>query len=570
MPRSTSARGAALLLAASALAGCAGAGRATAQTAPGGPCAFTEIDPARWGGQELRNPPVVRLDDGGADTLNVRYTDPATTRIAGCPVKLRTYNGQLVGPTLRVRPGATMNILLNNQLPRESPDEVAGQVLQEAQQAFIDTRPHSFNTTNLHTHGLHVSPVGNSDNVLLAIPPQSSLPYEIKVPAGHTRGTYWYHAHAHGSTAIQVGSGMAGALIVDDDPAAIPASLRAANEREKVMLFATILYDTAGQVDTISAFFPDDTLTEKLCQKGNSGCTWENSRRRTTINGQIVPVIRMRPGEVQRWRMIDGAFRESLRIRLDEHTLHEIATDGIYTGRIDSWGPGQTVELQPGYRVDVLVQAGSEPGRYALYDDTSSAPRSIRGAPEDQEVLAWVEIAGEPLAMTLPTPAEMAPLNPFPGLVLEDSADGSQFAVFNIRGAASKTDPRAYFQINWAAFNPTRVRYLRLGTTDQWTLQAVNNPHVFHIHVNPFQVRRVGPQGQLQWVWKDTQFIPASSTKLSEQVIVYSRYTDYIGQYVLHCHILDHEDLGMMEVVEIVGEDAVVPAAMPTSGHAGH
>ena len=95
-----------------------------------------------------------------------------------------------------------MNIILADQLPLESPDSVAAQVAQEAAAAFIDTEPHSFNTTNLHTHGMHVSPVGNSDNVLLAIPPQSTQPYEIKVPATHTRGTYWYHAHTHGSTRL--------------------------------------------------------------------------------------------------------------------------------------------------------------------------------------------------------------------------------------------------------------------------------------------------------------------------------------------------------------------------------
>lgn len=584
-----------LLLLAVTLAGLGEAGHAAAQqprprpglSAPGGPCAFTEIDLERWGMKELLNPPEVRLEDGRPFTLNVRLTNRDSTSIAGCGVTLRTYNGQLVGPTLRVRPGQTMSILLNNQLPAESPDEAAGQVTQEDTAAFIDTPPHSFNTTNLHTHGLHVSPVGNSDNVLLAIPPQSSFPYEIRVPANHTRGTYWYHAHAHGSTAIQVGSGMAGALIVDDDPATLPAKLQAANAREKVMLFSTILYDTAGRVDNIGAFFPDDTVTRRLCREGNPECTWQHSHRRVTINGQIVPIIHMRPGEVQRWRLIDGAFRETLRLRLEGHSLHEIATDGIYTGRIDTYGPGQTLELQPGYRSDVLVKAGS-PGRYALLDDTSPAGLSIRQVAEDREVLAYVEVGGTPDSMHLPTPAEMGRLAPFPGVMLRDSADGSQFAVFNIRPSARPDrDDRIYFQINWASFDPARVRYLHLGATDQWTLQAVGSPHVFHIHVNPFQVQRVGPDGNPQWVWKDTQFVPPDSVgwvrrdsinrtlpdtarkfPLDTTVTVFSRYSDYIGQFVLHCHILDHEDLGMMEVVEIVGEDGVITG--PASAHGGH
>jgi FtsP/CotA-like multicopper oxidase with cupredoxin domain len=561
MPHPTRRPLGALALASALLSGCA-ALPAGAQPAPGGPCAYKEINADRWGKQDFRNPPEVRLTSENADTLHVRYTDPRTTALAGCALTLRTYDGQLVGPTYRVRPGQTMNLLLANQLPRESPDSIAAQLAQEASQAFIDTRPHSFNTTNLHTHGMHVSPVGNSDNVLLAIPPQTTLPYEIKVPPSHTRGTYWYHAHTHGSTAVQVGSGMAGALIVDDDPAAIPASLAAANAREKVFVIQTILYDTAGAITDITAFFPDNPQTDTMCMRGQTGCTWQNSKRATTVNGQIVPVIRMRPGEVQRWRLIDAAFREGLRLRLEGHTLYEIATDGIYTGRIDAWGPRQAVDLQPGYRSDVLVQASATPGRYRLVDDTTSAANSLRQVSEDLEVIAEVVVEGDPIAMSLPTEAEMARLNPFPGVELAKEADGDQVALFNIRGSPDANDPRAYFQINYAAFNPGRIRYLRLGATDQWTLQTVGNPHVFHIHVNPFQVERRGPDGRKQLVWKDSQFI-----RTGETITAWSRYTDYIGQYVIHCHILDHEDLGMMEIVEIVGEDGPLPA--PT-GHGAH
>lgn len=146
-------------------------------------------------------------------TLTVQYSDPATPKIAGCPVHLRTYGGKLVGPTLRAEPGDVLDITLDNRLPIETPDQIQAQFQQESQNAHLGMFPAAFNTTNLHTHGLHVSPSGNSDNVLLNIPPQTTFPYEIKLPANHPAGSFWYHAHAHESTAIQVGSGMAGALI---------------------------------------------------------------------------------------------------------------------------------------------------------------------------------------------------------------------------------------------------------------------------------------------------------------------------------------------------------------------
>src|SRR5436190_17113847 len=189
-----------------------------AQTpAPVPGCAFAPIDVAKYGNLPFANPPEKRSASGVLDaSLAVRYTDPTKVTLGGCPVHLRSYDGALVGPTLRIRAGDTMRVLLENQLPVETPDEVSAQIAQEAGNAFLETRPHSFNTTNLHTHGLHVSPSGNSDNVLLAIAPQTSFPYEIRVPPNHPPGTFWYHAHAHGSTAVQVGSGMAGALVIDD------------------------------------------------------------------------------------------------------------------------------------------------------------------------------------------------------------------------------------------------------------------------------------------------------------------------------------------------------------------
>jgi FtsP/CotA-like multicopper oxidase with cupredoxin domain len=96
------------------------------------------------------------------------------------------------------------------------------------------------------------------------------------------------------------------------------------------------------------------------------------------------------------------------------------------------------------------------------------------------------------------------------------------------------------------------VRYVKLHAIDKWVLSSdpsveVVAPHVFHIHVNPFLWRRPGPNGRPEWVWKDTLLIPAG-----QSVSVYSQYLDYTGSFVLHCHILDHEDLGMMQVVDVV------------------
>jgi FtsP/CotA-like multicopper oxidase with cupredoxin domain len=526
----------------------------TSATAADSNCAYREIDVDRYGRKPFQNPPSITSRQGGLDTpLVTQFTDPKTTSIAGCPLTLRTYNGQLVGPTLRVKPGDVMNIKLDNRMPKETPNEIEQQYLQEASNAYLSTRPHSFNTTNLHTHGLHVSPAGNSDNVLITVPPQTQFPYEIKLPKSHPPGSFWYHAHAHGSTSIQVGSGMAGALVIEDDEAKIPAALREANKGEKVLVFQTILYDTRGRLDNITALFPSPTNPADCSQPANQ-ITWSCSKRRITINGQIVPIIKMRPGEVQRWRLIDTAYRESIQVQLEGHSLHEIALDGLYLGKVDTWPVGSAIDLQPGYRSDVLVQASLKPGKYRLIDQATKAAKSLRAVDEPENLLAEIVIEDAPMNMKLPTSAEMAALAPFPGVDLSKKATGLQQAVFTIGGLPN--DNRAYFQINYQAFNPSQSRQLTLNNVDQWTLSAVGAPHVFHIHVNPFQFARTGPDGKPETVWKDTVLLSPSTAQTP--LNMYTQYVDYIGQFVIHCHILDHEDLGMMEVVEVVTEPGSV------------
>ncbi|HEX2202897.1 MAG TPA: multicopper oxidase family protein [Longimicrobium sp.] len=554
------------LVAVALLAGCAAAQRSGARPASGSvgqSCQYDTISARRHGMQPFRNPPEIRSRNGRIDTtLTVQYTDPRTTSLGGCPLTLRSYNGALIGPTFRVRPGDTLAPLLDNRLPRESPRDSAQQYQQEYGAAFIDMVPYTFNTTNLHTHGLHVAPGGNSDNVLLAISPQTHLKYDIRLPRNHTRGSYWYHAHAHGSTAVQVGSAMAGGLVVEDDPDSIPPALRAANAGEKLLVIQTMLYDTTGRAEDITAFFPDPgNGRNPACDSGGSDCTWQGSNRRITINGQIVPVITMRPGEVQRWRLLDGSFRETIGFRVVGHDLHEIATDGIYTGRVDTWKDGQDLVLYPGYRSDVLIKAGA-PGIYEVLDDSAGGGHvTLRGVFEDPNLIAILQVQGTPVDMKLPTSAEMAPLAPFRGVDLSTQAVRTQEAVFKLGSSLDSLDNRNSFQINYEAFEEKRVRYLQLDSVDMWSLTTVGDPrslhhpkggvpplpHVFHIHINPFQVLRAGPDGGRQWVWKDTQIVPQGET-----VNVWTKYEDFTGQFVIHCHILDHEDLGMMEVVEVV------------------
>ncbi|NEQ62957.1 MAG: multicopper oxidase domain-containing protein [Moorea sp. SIO4A1] len=173
--------------------------------------------------RRFQNPPTLKaaLTQGRLRRFNfkIKYTtnklyNPAT--MAEDQVRLRSYfgtdtdpNRPYVAPTIEANPGDTIVVNLNNKLPSEPsciepPDNV--------------NEPHCFNDTNLHTHGFWVSPKGNSDNVLTKIKPGDPIfQYEYNLPPEHPAGTFWYHPHVHGSTALQVSSGMAGALIVRGD-----------------------------------------------------------------------------------------------------------------------------------------------------------------------------------------------------------------------------------------------------------------------------------------------------------------------------------------------------------------
>lgn len=481
-------------------------------------CEFEPIDVGTYGGELLREPAKIRSVEGQLDaTLVVDYSEQD---IAGCDTRLRLYNRRLTGPTLVAVPGDTLNIRMVNRLPEDPPAETDD-----------INDPHDFNRTNLHTHGLHVSPAGNADNVLLEIQSGRTFQNEIAIPRDHPAGTFWYHPHVHGATAIQVASGMAGALIIRGGIDHLP---EIELMTEQIFILQQIPYDTDGEVEDFDESF--------------GGGVWDDSHRQTTINGQIFPTIYLRPREIQRWRFIHAGVRETIDLTMAGHTMNEIAVDGLVTGRIDAW---ESLELQPGYRSDVLIQAAQLPpgqrrAELILYDGETPAERSLLAVDEDRQALAKVIIEGPPMAMDMPREEDLQRFVPFEPIV---EVDGYQEAVFNIDSGV--------YTVNGREFSPDHRRVLRLGATEEWTLNSETANHPFHIHVNPFEYERIGPDGEPQRQWRDTLMVLTDTP-----VKIRTRYHKYIGTFVLHCHILDHEDLGMMELVEVR-----LPGSSPDGEH---
>jgi len=586
--------------------------------------------------------------------LNVTYTqsqlwNPTENRFDA--VKLRSYVGggvnpnlPYVAPLIEVYPGQTVRMTLHNQLPQDPTCGTSG--------GSANT-PHCFNGTNMHTHGLWINPAGNSDNVLISVNPGVTFQYEYNIPPDHPAGTFWYHSHRHGSTALQVSSGMAGALVVrgtrpptattNGDLDTLLKPTRAQAFPERVLVFQQIQYacrDAKGKIeknpDGTYACGPNEVGGVEDYDQFGPG-TWSASGRFTSINGAVLGRLPdAHTGAIERWRMIHGGVRDTVALQFRKRaagapeptalraanaqsyvdtnctgaplTYHLAAADGLTMAAATKT---QVAVFQPGYRWDALV-VFPEPGDYCILNQVSTEigttskfrPTQLLGTVHVDGAALTQDVAGYlksqlqaaaainmPQAVRAKVTGELGnglKLTSFVAHpdVQNDEVTGTQTLTFNIDVSQIN---ETFFEVDGKPYDANRVdRTLLLGGVDEWTLSSNFVSHPFHIHVNPFQiVKIIAPDGKtdvsaagavdnfqkdsngnpvvdpeypgMKGVWKDTLFIknvangggPAGEYK----VIVRTRYQRYIGDFVLHCHILDHEDQGMMQNVRIALPD---------------
>jgi len=397
-----------------------------------------------------------------------------------------TYDGLFVGPTLQVNPGELLDVTIVNQLAISS---------------------------SLHTHGLHVSPSGNSDNVFLEIGQGQSVDYQIAIPANHPQGLYWYHPHFHHLVDEQLFRGLSGMLVIGRPDGGFP---ELDGLRQRLLGLKPIEVDGEGSV-------VDPNLSNP-------------SRAVFTVNGQVNPTIRIAPGELQVWNVanIQSAFYD---LQLDGHTLYVVAEDGQPLTRPVAM---DVLRMEPGKRFSVIVQGG-DPGTYEFrtlgFDD------GTRVWPA--RVLATLVTEGDP-ALPREIPSVLTPpANYFTDLRNEQVAV-TRTALF---GAG-----RFSFTINGQVFDPDTVVFQpQLNTVEEWVLS--NNTllsHPFHLHQDSFQVTALNGVPIDKENFQDTVNIPPRQGDQNGSVTIRIKFTDFTGKFVFHCHVTLHEDLGMMAVVEVV------------------
>ena len=249
-----------------------------------------------------------------------------------------------------------------------------------------------------------------------------------------------------------------------------------------------------------------------------------------TVNGQINPSLTMAPGETQLWRLANVGAELFYQLRLDGHAFHVVAEDGNPVWDVRT---ADALVLPPGKRFDVLVQAG-EAGAYAF--ETITYDQGNHVYPEVQLATLTIEGDAQPPASL---PASVAPDRDLDSAEIATTRD----IFFN------DVDDDPIFEINGQQFDPNRIdEVVQLGTVEEWTIRNVTaEQHPFHIHVNDFQVVSVNGQPYNAANLQDIVILPAGG-----EVVIRAPFMDYPGKFVFHCHILFHEDHGMMAVVDVV------------------
>jgi FtsP/CotA-like multicopper oxidase with cupredoxin domain len=431
--------------------------------------------------QGLRFQAPVELRSANGQLRTAFMVEPTTFSVAGAKIKGYAFQGNYIGPTLRVRPGDTVRIDLTNRLGQP---------------------------TNLHGHGMFMSPIGISDNVLRVMKSGSFSHIVWKLPTDIEPGTYWYHTHLHGLVEKQVFSGLSGVLVVDGLEELLPPALQS---------------------------IPQQVVALKDLQVKNGAIVNtnidSNAPTTRTVNGQVDPVLTVQTNQTQMLRLGNIGADIWYRLKLSGTQFSVIAEDANPVAQV--WTADELV-LPPGKRYDVLVK-WPQPGAQTL--ETLPYSTGPDGDNYPQRRLMTFQVNGDAVPdVALPT--SMAPPSPLP----TDPVDRTRHLEF------SENPKTNQFYINGKQFDATHVNFVaKLGTTEEWIIKNVSSEeHPFHIHVNDFFVMAVNGKPVQSYGEQDTVPLPVKG-----EVRIRMHFNRFVGTYVFHCHILAHEDGGMMGIIDI-------------------
>jgi len=427
------------------------------------------------------------------------------------------FNGGTDAPVIRASPGDTLKITYSNDLPAKSSETCA-------------VNP-CMNMTNLHFHGLAVSPSAPQDDVLgmIAMPGQV-LHYAVKIPPDHPPGLFWYHTHPHGESHRQALDGMSGAIVIEGMERYAP---QLAQLRERVMVVRGRSLDHDPHAVELRH-------QVEIPAKGCGGEA-EGVEEVFTVNGAIRPRIEIAPNERQFWRIVNASPDRYLDLQLDGRPLEIVALDGMPLAYHEPKHPTRTADhllLAPAGRLEAIV-TGPPPGARSTLR-TLCVDTGPDGDPNPGMVLADVV-----------PPREVQPSSIAAHVVDASSPLYKPIDVEPLKSQAPDfvvtfTEDKNGFYINHQKFAPdaSPMTSVRVGTYQHWRIvNETAELHPFHIHQVHFLAYAGNGTPLAHPAWLDTVNVPYHGS-----VDVILDFTDPIikGMSVFHCHLLNHEDKGMM------------------------
>jgi len=519
----------AIIVALAWLAGCGGQSSAPVSVMPqnGAPGIGSKPD---TNVNEMPEPPVVRSINGVAKVSLVVNLSGAT----GFPQFVYDEQNN-VAPTIRLNPGDTIVMNVSDQLPQVHHDKY---------------------DINIHFHGIGSSPQAPGDDVLGTLAtPGERLHYVVHIPKNQEPGLYWYHPHVHGQTAFQVGSaGMSGAIVVNGLEHHLPGL---AKMRERLIIVRAV-----GTGATARRSEDDDMPSMggmDMSQRGmrpaayNTEPCGSDLGLQTTLNGAYQPIITMRPGEKQFFRVINATSHKTLKLDVGSK-MELVAIDGF---ALDSW-PGtpptkmlQTIIMPPASRREFVVTG--PPGGHGVFR-TDCYDTGIIGDRDPQLKLATLRaprgsgqqdraFREQRLTVGAPLPSNVY-TTALPPIAAKRTVTFSE-------------GPNRFF-INGKAFsmNDPPMYVVHTGTVEEWHIRNTSQEvHDFHIHQLHFLVKEINGAKLVHPYWADSQLIPhqrGDGSPGSLTLIMDFRDPKIKGTFLFHCHILDHEDLGMMAKIQAI------------------
>ncbi|MBZ9989406.1 multicopper oxidase family protein [Mesorhizobium sp. BH1-1-5] len=446
-------------------------------------------------GEALRDLPLLANEAGRSGLFKARLTAaPATARfVEGQDTPILAYNGMSPGPLIEACEGDRVEITFANRIAGEQ--------------------------STIHWHGMPV-PADQDGNPMDPVAAGADRVYAFELPEG-SAGSYWYHPHPHGRAAEQVYRGLAGAFIVKAKADPIPVAYG-----DTSLMFTDLRLAAAGSM-------PDTTMTDLM--NGRVG-------DHVLVNGQKNPKLTMASGAKRRLRLYNATNARFLRLAFANAAMTLIGSDG---GLLEAPVAAEEILLSPAERVELVV-AFDQPGSATLttldYDRGWMGP----GRPADAGLtLLTVDVSGAPAETMPPLPGRLRPIAPFGQPTI------SRRLVFTETVAMNATGMEMGFLINGKAFDMGRVDIVaRAGETELWEIaNQADMDHPFHVHGTQFQVIELVRDGKVAkpayLAWKDTVNVARGETV---RLVIRQEQP---GARMYHCHILEHEQLGMMGIVDV-------------------